>query len=111
MNVVKTNHIFYQTKRLSLIQFGSLKLFVLTKHGLSRVATQEGFFSISVFERLVINMTLFSEVEEEIGEENGKQENSSTEINKALAALKAIPVRLHWGQIFSPLMRHVNMWP
>jgi len=39
-------------------------------------------------------MTSSSKIEEEIGKENGRQENSPKEIDKTLAALDAIPVRL-----------------
>jgi len=39
----------------------------------------------------------------EVKEESDKrQENSLREIDKTLATLEAIPVRLNWGQIFSP---------
>ena len=39
----------------------------------------------------------------EVKEESDKrQENSLGEIDKTLATLEAIPVRLNWGQIFSP---------
>jgi len=44
-------------------------------------------------------MTSYSDVEEV--EEGSRQENSPVEIDKTLAALEAIPVRLNWGQIFS----------
>jgi len=45
-------------------------------------------------------MTSCSEIEEETGEEDGKQENPLGEIEKTMAAM---PIHLHWGQIFSLL--------
>jgi len=41
------------------------------------------------------------EVEEEADEEDGRQENSPTELCKTLAALEAMPIHLNWGQILS----------
>jgi len=44
-----------------------------------------------------------SKVEEEIDEEGGSKANCSGETDKTMAALKAIPIRLNWGHIFSLL--------
>jgi len=49
---------------------------VLYEHGLPSLVTQEGFFPVNIFDKLVVNITSCSEVEEEIGEEDGRQENS-----------------------------------
>jgi len=38
---------------------------------------------------------------EETDEEDDRQENSPGETDKTLAAPKAIPMHLNWGQIFS----------
>jgi len=46
-------------------------------------------------------MTSCSGVEEDIGKENGKQENSPTEMDKTMDALEAMPMHLSLGQIFS----------
>jgi len=96
--VVETNHISCQTRGLSLIQFRSLKPFVLHEHRLPNPATQERSFIVNVFDKLAVNMTSCFEVEEELDE---RQDNSLCEIDNTLAALEAIPVRLNWGQIFS----------
>jgi len=55
-----------------------------------------GFFPVSIFDKCAVNMILCSEVEEEIGEGNGTQENFPA-IDKTLVALKALPVHLNWG--------------
>jgi len=52
--------------------------------------TQEEYFPISFFNKITVNMTLCSEVEEEIDDEDGGQENSPGETDKTLAALEAI---------------------
>ena len=85
---------------MSLIQFGSLELANLYEHGFPSLAMQEGFSLVSIFNTLAVNMTSYSEVEEEIGEANGRQEKFPTEIGKILVDLDAIPVRLNWEQIF-----------
>ena len=46
-------------------------------------------------------MTSCSKVEEKTGKEDGRQKNSLVEIDKTLATLKTIPIRLHWGKILS----------
>ena len=46
-------------------------------------------------------MTSCSKVEEEIGEEDGKQENSSGDTDEIVATLEAMPMPLNWGKIFS----------
>jgi len=97
-NIVETNHISCQTRGLSLIQFGSLKSFVLHEHRLPNPATQERSFPVNVFDRLAVNMTSCFEVEEE---SDKREENSFGEIDKTLVALKAIPMYLKWGKIFS----------
>jgi len=53
-------------------------------------------------------MTSCSKEEEEIGEEDGTEENSSGEMDEIVAALEAMPMHLIWGQIFS-LTRCVSM--
>ena len=67
-DVVESNHIFYKRRGLSIIQFGSLGPFVLHKHRLSNPITQEVFFLVIFFDKLALNMTSCSEVEEEIDE-------------------------------------------
>jgi len=96
-DVVKTNHILYQTRGLSLIQFGSLESFVLHEYRLLNPATQETSFPVNVSDKLAINMTSGFELKEESDE---RQENSLGEIDKTLAALEVVPVHLIWGQIF-----------
>ena len=88
---------------MSIIQFGSLEPIVLHKHGLPNPIMQEEFFPISVFNKLAVKMTSYSEVEEEANEEDDSQENSLGDTNKNLAALEAMLVFLNWGKIFSLL--------
>ena len=71
-DVVESNHISCQTEDLSLIQFGRLEPVVLYEHRLPSPAMQEGFFTISIFDKLSIDITPCFEVEEETGEEVGK---------------------------------------
>jgi len=73
--------------------------------------TQEGFFPVSFFDKLTIDMILCSEVKEETDDDDVRQVNSPGDMDKTLAALEAIPKCLNWGQIFSLSMRHVNVWP
>ena len=65
------------------------------------LATQERSFLVNTFDKLAVNMTSYSEVEEEVDEEDDRQENSLGEIYETLAALEAIPMRITCGQIFS----------
>jgi len=109
-NIVETNHISYQTKRLSLIQFGSSKPAILYEHGLSSPTMQERFFAVNIFDKLIINMIACSELEEEADEENSKHENSLGEMDKTVAALEAMPMCLNWVQTFSlPNEMHQHM--
>ena len=57
-NVVETNYVSCKIKGLSTIPFGSLELATLYKHGLPNTAMQEGFFTISVFDKLTVNNNL-----------------------------------------------------
>ena len=91
-DVVETNHIPCQTKGVFLIKFGSLEPFVLHEQRLSNPCTQERLFTVNVFDKLAVNVTSCFEVEEESDE---RQENSLREIDKTLAALKAMPVHLN----------------
>ena len=110
-DAVETSHISCETKRVSLIQFKSLEPIVLYEHGLPSPTMQEGFFPTSIFDKLAVNMTSCSEVEEEIGEEDGSQMNSLAKIDQTLAALEAINVHLHWGKSLVCLMRRISIWP
>jgi len=65
------------------------------KHGLLNPSTQEGFFLVSFFNKLAVNLTSCFEVEEEIDEEDGRQESSPREIDKTLVVLDVIPMRLN----------------
>jgi len=94
-DIVKTNHISSQIKELSIIQFGSLELVVLQKHGLLNPITQEGFLTTNLFDKIIINMTTCSKVEEEISEEDDRQECSLREMNETLATLEIIPMCLN----------------
>jgi len=67
------------------------------KHGLPNPVMQDRSFLVNVFDKLVVNMALCSEVEEETDEENGRQKNSSGETDKTVAALEAMPMRLNCG--------------
>ena len=94
-DVVESNHIFCQIRGLSIIQFRSLGPFVLYEHGLPNPATQERSFLASVFNKIVVNMTSCFEIEEEIGNEDDRQENSVTKIDNTLATLEAISALLN----------------
>ena len=56
------------------------------KYGLPNPVMQEGSFPINDFDKLAVNMTSYSEVEEEIVNEDGKPENFPSEMDKNLAA-------------------------
>jgi len=99
--MVETNNISCQTKGLSFIQIGSLKPAILYEHRLPSSVKQEGFFQVSISDKVTVNMTSCSEAKEELDGEDGRQESSLGEIDKTLAALEAILARLNWGQIFS----------
>jgi len=58
---------------------------------------QEGFFPINVFDKLTLNMSSRSEVEEEADEEVDKHENSLGEMDKTVADQEAMPMRLNYG--------------
>jgi len=69
---VGANYIFCQTKELSAIQLRSLEPVVLLEHGLLNPITQEGLLPFIFFDKLIVNMTTCSEVEEETDEEDGR---------------------------------------
>jgi len=73
----------------------------LYKHRLPSHAMQGGFFLVSVFDKLTVNMTSCSEVKEKADEEDGRQESSLRETDETVATLEAIPVCLNWGHIYS----------
>ena len=54
------------------IQFGSLEPIVMHDHRLTNPITQEEFFLVSFFDKVIVNMTSCSTVEEETGEEDGR---------------------------------------
>jgi len=59
----------------------------LYEHGLPSLATEEGFFPVSIFDKHTVNMTSCSKLEEEIGEEDGRQENSLGEMDETMVVL------------------------
>jgi len=61
-------------------------------HGLLNSVTQERSFPINIFDKLVVNMTSCSELEEAIDEERANKENCSGEMDKTVAALEAMPI-------------------
>jgi len=71
-DVVETNHTSYPTKGLPLIQFGSLQPTVLYKHGFPSPTMQGGFFPVSVFDKITVNMASCSEVKEKTNEKDGR---------------------------------------
>ena len=75
--------------------------FVLHEHGLPNPVTQERSFLINSFDKLAVNMTSCSKVEEVTTEDDGRKGNSSGEKDKTVAALDAIPICLNWGQVLS----------
>jgi len=89
-----TNDISSQTRELLVIWFGNLELAALLENRLHNFIIQKRPAPVTFFDKITINMTSCSEVEEA---GSGRQENSSAEIGKTLAALAAMPVRLNWG--------------
>ena len=52
------------------------------------------------FEKVTVNMTSCSELEEEEDEGSNRQEESPRVADKTLTVLEALPARMGWGQIF-----------
>jgi len=55
---------------------------------------QERSFIVNIFDKLALNMTAYSEVEEEPDEQDGRQKNSLGEMHKTVATLEVMPMRL-----------------
>ena len=71
---------------------------------------QERSFPVTFLNGTAINMTSCSEVEEKTDKEGASKENCSGETNKTVPALKAMPICLNWGHIFSlPNETHQHM--
>jgi len=94
-NVMKANHVCNQTKELVTSQFESLEPIVLHEHGLLNPITPKGSLSIRFVNKIIANMTLCFEVEEETDEEEDKEANSTGEMNKTLATLEDMPMHLN----------------
>jgi len=102
-DVVETNYVSFQIKELCAIQFGSLEPVVPLKHGLLSAGIQERSFPVTFFDRTIVNMTSYFEVEEETDEEGGSKDNCPGKTNMTVAALEAMPKRLNLLHIFSLL--------
>ena len=109
-DVIEIDHISCQINGLFVIQFGRLELVVLQEHGLPNPIMQERFVPISIFDKLTINMTSCSQVEEETEEEDDRQKNSLRQKDKSLDALKCMPVRSIWGKSLVCLTRSASIW-
>jgi len=60
----------------------------------------KSFFPTGFFEKVTVNMTLCSELEEEEDEGSDGQEESPRVVDKTLTILEVLPARMGWGQIF-----------
>ena len=74
---------------------------ILLKSGLLNPYMQERSFSVTLLDRITVNMTSCSEVEEETDKEDGRKEDCSRETDKTVASLEAMPIHLNWAHIFS----------
>jgi len=71
---------------------------------------QEKSFPVTFFDKTTVNVSSCSEVEEETYKDGGSKENCSAETDQTVAALKAMPICLNWGNMFSlPNMAHQHM--
>jgi len=71
---------------------------------------QERSFSFTFLDRTTVNMTSSFEVEEEMDEDGASKENYSGDMDKIVAALEAMLIRLNWGTFSVWLMRHTSIW-
>ena len=62
--------------------------------------TLEKFFPTGFFEKVTVNMTSCSELEEEEDEGSDGQEESPQVADKTVTVLKVLPFHMGWGQIF-----------
>ena len=76
-----------------------LPIDLLEQEPLIPVTLQE-FFPTGFFEKVTVNMTSCSELEEEEDEGSDGQEESPQLADKTLTILKALPSHMGWGQIF-----------
>ena len=109
-NVVEVNHVSYQTRELCTLQFGNLEPVVLFEPWLLSPNMEERSFSAAFINRTMVNVPSCSELEDETNEEGISKGNCSEQMNKAVAALKAMLICLNWGEIFSlPNETHQHM--
>jgi len=64
------------------------------------LVTLEEFFPTGFFEKVTVNMTSCSELEEEENEGSNRRGESLQVADKTLTVLEALPPRMGWGQIF-----------
>jgi len=64
----------------------------LLEHGLLNHITLEEFFLVGFFDKIMVNLTSCSEVEEERYEEDDRLENSLGEADNTFIALEALPI-------------------
>ena len=100
-DVVETNYVSSTTRELCTLHFGNLETIILLELELLNLNIQERSFPVTFLGRTTINMTSYSEVEEETDEDGGNKENCSGETDKNVAALEVMPIRLNQGSIFS----------
>jgi len=94
-DVVEANHVSSQTRELCTLQFRKLELVVLFEPWFVSPNTKERSFSAAFLDRITVEMTSCSELEEETGEEGAGKENYLRETNETIAALEAMPICLN----------------
>jgi len=71
-DIIEPYHISCETEGFSIVQFKTFEPVVLHKYGLLNLIRQQGFFLVSVFDKLPSNMTSASKAEEEIHKHDGR---------------------------------------
>ena len=94
-DLVETNHVFFQPRELCTLQFGNLEFVILLEPELLNSNMQERSFPVNFPEKTMVNMTLCSEVEEEMNEEGSSKENCLGETDNTVATLEAMPIDLN----------------
>jgi len=108
-NVLEANYVSSQIRELCTLQFRNIAPVVLFEPWLLSPNMKERSFSTAFFDRITVNMTSCSELEEEIDEEGASKENCFGETNKIVVALEAMPVRLNCGRSLVCLTRHASI--
>ena len=94
-DVVKANHVSSQRRELCPLQFGNLEPVIQFEPWLLSPNTEERSFSSAFLDRITVNMTSCSELEEETNKKVVSKENCSGETDKIVDALEAMPIYLN----------------